>query len=214
MAAPLILAGLSLLPKIPAMWAAVAGLFGKKVPKSVEDAGSLAGDVIDAFRKGQLSPEAQVKLKELILKHEAEMARLAFEERKLLFEEEKLLHEDLSDVRDLEKESYKSEDQYVRRTRPMILRRLFAICTVYVFLAPAGVIIGHEVGLDAGTLAAAVSMLEWCAGWLFGTFSTAYLGYAAARTMDKKNPEFKNGSGILNKMVNRALKGGIKKGVI
>lgn len=211
MAAPLIMAGLSLLPKIPAMWDAVAGLFGKKVPKSVEGAGNLASEVMDAFRKGRLSPEAQIKLKELILQHEAEMAKLAFEEKKLEFEKEKLLHEDLSDVRDLEKESYKSEDQYVRRTRPMILRRLFGICTIYVFLAPAGVILGHEAGLDAETLKATVSMLEWCAGWLFGTFSTAYLGYAAARTVDKKNPEFKNGNGMLNKMVNMTLRGGTKR---
>lgn len=211
MAAPLLLAGLSLLPKIPAMWNAVAGLFGKKVPDSVEEAGSLAEEVMDTLTKGRLSPEAQVKLKEIILQHEEEMARLSFEEKKLAFEENKLIHEDLNDVRDLEKEAYKSEDAYVRRTRPMILRRLFGACMVYVFLVPVSIIVANKIGLDAASIADVTGLFKWCAGWLFGTFSTAYLGYAAARTVDKKNPDFKDQNGMLNKMIKTALEGKTKK---
>lgn len=217
MAVPLIMAGLSLLPKIPAMWNAVAGMFGKKVPKGVEEAGSLAGEVMDAFKKGQLSPESQIKLKELMMEHEGEMARLAFEEKKLDFEEKKLIHEDLNDIRDLEKESYKSEDQYVRRTRPKILRDLFTGCIAYAFYAPLCVIAitawsaAFPLTITASTVALVVGMIKWIGGWLFGTFSTAYIGYAAARTVDKKKPEFKNGNNMLNKAAKFMLEGGIKR---
>jgi len=36
--APLVVAGLSLLPKIPDMWNSIAGLFGRKIPETVEQA--------------------------------------------------------------------------------------------------------------------------------------------------------------------------------
>jgi len=211
MVAPLLLAGLSLLPKIPDMWAAVAGLFGKSIPKGVKEAGDLAGEVMDSLTKGQMSPEAQIKLKEIILQHEKEMAQLAFEEKKLVFEENRIIHEDLNDVRDLEKEAYKSDDSYISRTRPLILRGLFIICAFYIFTAPAVILTANIAGVDAVTLESVTSMMEWCASWLFGTFGTAYLGYAAVRTIDKGHPQFKEESGILNTIVKMGVGGKTKR---
>lgn len=216
MALPLIMAGLSLLPKIPDMWAAVAGLFGKKVPKGVEEAGNLASEVMGIFNKNQIAPETRVKLEEIMITHKEEMARIALEEKELEYKDKKLDYDDLMDIRDLEKESYKSEDPYVRQTRPKVLRRMFNLCCVYAFFAPACVIVlslivqtpqepGTTAAITATTVNTVVGMLEWIGGWLFSIFGTSYLGYAGARTADKKNPDFKNGSGILNKIVKKVI---------
>jgi len=205
MAVSLIMAGLSLLPKIPKMWDAVAGLFGKKVPSGVKEAGKLASDIMGDFKKDQISPEVQVKLKELMMEHEEEMAKLALEEKKLEFEGTKLEYGDVAGVRELEMASYKVDDEYVRRTRPMILRKLFYGCLTFAFVAPAAVVTMSLCSVAAATVASATGMVEWIGAWLFGTFSTAFLGYAAARSVDKKNPKFKEGTGLVNKSVKKIM---------
>lgn len=78
--APLIMAGLSLLPKIPKMWGAIAGLFGKKAPKSIQDAGELASIIMDDLTKDKIPPEIRVKLEEIVMSHEKEMAEIALKE--------------------------------------------------------------------------------------------------------------------------------------
>lgn len=87
MAAGLLLAGLSLLPKLPEIWGAVAGLFGKGVPDTVEAAGKLAGEVVGMLENGQATPEQQIQLKTLMYTHEE---RILEENRK---EQEMYLHD-------------------------------------------------------------------------------------------------------------------------
>lgn len=205
MALPLIMTGLSLLPKIPKMWNAVAGLFGKKAPKGVMEAGELASEVMNDLQRGKIPPEVQLRLEELCKEHEREMEKLALEEKKLKFEEKKLEYDDVAGVRELEMAAYASGDEYVAHTRPMILRKLFYSCIGFAFFAPTAVVVMSVAGVTAATVAAATSMIEWIGAWLLGTFSTAFLGYAAARTVDKKNPKFKEGTGILNKGVKRIM---------
>ena len=86
MAAPLILAGLSLLPKVPEIWGTVAGLFGKKVPDSVETAANLANDVFNAFKKDEVSPEVQVKLEQVMNQHKEKIAEIALEEKRIEYD--------------------------------------------------------------------------------------------------------------------------------
>ena len=199
MAAPLLLAGLSLLPKIPDMWKSVAGIFGKKVPESIEEAGELAGSVIDMFNEGKLSPEAKIELEKITNTHKETMAQLALEEKELDYK-------DLSDVRDLEKVAYQSGDEYVARTRPKILRELFRAVVIYCFYAPLCIIAATQAGIPPTTTIEIIALVKWVGGWLFGTFGTAYLGYAGARTIDKRNPAFKDSTGLINKATNFILK--------
>lgn len=81
--APLVMAGLALLPKIPEIWDAVAGLFGKKVPKSVEEAGKLAGEIIGGIEKGQIPIEQQIQLKSLFYAHEERIKELDLQEKQM-----------------------------------------------------------------------------------------------------------------------------------
>jgi len=195
--APLIMAGLSLLPKLPELWNGVAGLFGKKVPDSAETATNLAGEVINSLTKGNVSEETQKTLKAMMYAHEERIQELALEEQKLHFK-------NMSDQVDLEKASYQSEDQYVRRTRPMILRKLFYLCSAYAIGVPYCMLMTISLGGNAVS-PEVIGIIEWIGGWLFGTFSTAYLGYSAARSVVKKNPDFKNGQGIFNKVVKQIV---------
>lgn len=195
---PLIAAGLSLLPKIPSIWSSVAGLFGKKVPSSITEAGKLAGEVMGAFKKNEVPPEITAKLEEIMNEHKEEMAKIALEEHRLEFE-------NVAGMQRLEIESYKAGDEYVRRTRPMILRRLFYSCLVYAFFAPTLIVVGSIAGVDAALMVTCIGMVKWIGAWLFGTFGTAYLGYAGARSLDKRNPALKNGNNLLGKIVNTIL---------
>jgi len=199
--APLLLAGLSLLPKIPAIWASVAGLFGKKVPDSIEAAGKLAEELTAVVTSGNISPEAKVELEKIMASHEEEMAKIALEEKRLALEGTKLEYKDVQGVRDLEIAAYQTGDEYIARTRPKLLRDMWTAIRIFIFYVPLCVIAGHTIGLSASVLLAFIGVVEWIGGWLFGTFGAAYLGYSAARSVDKKNPNFKNGGGILNKVV-------------
>lgn len=206
MAIPLLLAGLSLLPKIPEMWNTVAGLFGKKVPQSVVEAGNLADDVINSLKKGEVPPEVQVQLEQEINRHKEKMAELALQEKEQKFETDRLMVQDLQSIRDLEKASYASTDKFVAQTRPKILRDMWKLCMIFCIYAPLCVIAGHSIGLSAVTLISFVDMIKWIGGFLFPTFAASYLGYTGARTIDKKNPDYKNGDGVLNKIINMTIK--------
>ena len=195
---PLIAAGLSLLPKVPSIWGSIAGLFGKKVPSGIEEAGKLAGEVMNAFKKDEVPPEIAAKLEEIMNEHKEEMAKIALEEHRLEFE-------NAAGMQNLEIESYKSEDEYVRRTRPKILRDLFSACVVYAVFAPTLIIVGSIAGIEAAVMLACIGVIKWIGGWLFGTFATAYLGYSGARSLDKRNPALKNGNNLLGKIVKTVL---------
>lgn len=196
--APLILTGLSLLPKIPEIWNSVAGLFGKKVPESVEAASKLASEVMGSLTKGSVSEEAMSSLQAMMNEHEETIMKLELEEKKLHFQ-------NMANHVDLEKESYKSDDEYVRRTRPMILRRLFYACVAYSLFTPYCLLMtislgGHQVSPDV------LGILQSIGSYMWGTFTAGYLGYSTARSVDKKNPEFKNGNGLLNKAVKLGMR--------
>jgi len=197
--APLVLAGLSLLPKIPEMWGAVAGLFGKNVPKSITEATKLATNVLDSFTKNEIPPAIQLSLEKEVNRHKEKIQEFALEEVKLTYQ-------NVHDMVELEKESYKTDDEYVRRTRPMILRKLFISCVGYSFYAPLVIIALSQGGIAEGTIIVLIDMVKYIGGWLFGTFSASYLGYAASRSVDKRNPGFKEGNGIMNKITKGFLK--------
>ena len=191
--AALVATGLSLLPKLPALWESVAGLFGKSTPKKVEEAADLAKNVLDTLQKGNISPTQQVELQKIFTEHEEEMARI-------LLEEKKLDYNDIANQRELNKIYIQSSDEYVRRTRPKILRRLFGLVAGYTVFAPALVFLSPLIkGLNIETL---ISILIPIGKYLFSLFCLSYLGYTVGRSVDKRNPALKEQSNLLGKVVN------------
>jgi len=190
------------------MWEGVAKIFGKEVPQAAKAAADLRDTIMGDMKTGKVPPEQIAELEKAIMQHEERMKELLLEEKKLEFESEKLEFEDAKGVRELEMAAYQVDDPYVRQTRPMILRKMFYICCIYAFYAPLSVIALHSLGFEKAQLKEIVNMVEWIGGWLFGTFGSAYLGYAAARSVDKKNPQLKNEGGVIGKITDTVLRKG------
>ena len=193
----LIAAGLSLLPKLPEIWDSVAKLFGKDTPKKVEEAADLANTIVEAFNKGNIPPQIQVELQKIFAEHEENMARIALDEKKLDYA-------DLANQRELNKIYIQSEDEYVRRTRPTILRRLFGLVCTYTIGAPTMLVLSSK--YTTMNIQILSNMLESIGQYLFGLFCLAYLGYTGARMMDKRNPNLKNSATHMIKAEHLMLK--------
>jgi len=199
---PIILTGLALLPKIPAMWSAISGLFKKKLPKNESEAIELSKEISDLYKKGNLDPLVQIQLEKIIKDHQAQMSMIALEKEKLFYGE-------LQGLRELEIAAYNSGDQYIARTRPGMLRKLFWLCVIYCGVAPL-LIIGTMIltniyKFDISLIESFISLIKWIGGFIFSTFTSGYLGYSAARTIDKKNPEFKEKDTVMGKVVKNFL---------
>ena len=194
---PLISLGLSLLPKLPAAWGAIAGLFGKKVPETITEAGNLAEEVLGSLKTGNLSPEVQIEMEKIFKSHEQVMANITLEERKIEMT-------GILGAQEVEKASYKSEDPFVRQTRPLILRRMCNTLIAYVFICLTALIImcyvdkftPDDITLVMGT------MKEYFL-YLGGVFSIAFTGYTVVRSQEKK-------AGVEN--ANGETNGGLLKG--
>ena len=178
MIAPLIGLGLSLLPKIPEIWSAVASLFGKKAPESVTEAGKLAEEVLSSISSKTVSPEATLELEKLFAAREQRLAELTLEEKKLEFT-------GILGAQEVEKASYQSEDEYVKRTRPAILRRLFSLIATYTFFAPSLIALCFYVNLPKEAISEIASMSSQAFLYLVGLFSIAFTGYNIVRTKEK-----------------------------
>ncbi len=177
---PLISLGLSLLPKLPAAWNAIAGLFGKKVPETVTEAGQLAEEVLGSLKAGTLSPEVQIEMEKIFKSHEQTMANIALEERKVEMT-------GILGAQQTERETSRSEDPFVRQTRPLILRRMCNTLIAYVFICLTSLIAmcyidkftPDDIALVMGT------MKEYFL-YLGGVFSIAFTGYNVVRSQEKK----------------------------
>lgn len=192
---PLLLSGLTALPQL---WDKVAGIFGKEAPQSVAQAGALAGEVQELLDSGTATPEQRLAVEQL-----ASQERQAIRDHH--YRMERLVVDDLASQRDAEKAAYASGDEYVARTRPQILREMWRTCQVFVLLAPLVILAARWLGIQGEAMTELVGVIQWVGGWLFGTFGAAFLGYSAARTVDKRNPQAVDGGGALGRAVRLGL---------
>jgi len=197
--APLLLAALPLISKIPALAQGIAGIFGKKIPETVNDAINLAGEVTGMIKKGQVPPEQMVMLEAKVMEHKEEIMKLQNERADI---ERQGREDEMNATIRLWGQEVQSKDIYVSRTRPMILRKLFYACIGYAFFATALVALMTYKKIPSTEI---ISLATWIGGTLFGTFSAAFLGYTAARTVDKKNPNTKNTNSATGKLLNMVL---------
>jgi len=196
----LITAGLQMLPKIPAMWDSIAGVFGKEVPTSVKQAGDLVNTIVGQFKDGQVPPEQKMALEMAMMEHEEEIERLKLERRKAEIEEAKHQRDTQVTLWGAEQQS---QSNYVRETRPKILRQMWYFIMFYGTFCPLILLNAGWLGLATVTIM--TGFMKSFGGWLLGTFGTAFVGYAVARTVDKKNPEAKDQDNVLGKALNLIL---------
>lgn len=174
----------------------IAGWFGIKSSDPQPD---------EIMKAMQADPEAASKLA---------MARLDFEKRQMeLLHDEKMKElDDRDKTRQAELDEFKtqmagitgaqgveiaeskSEDEYVRRTRPGILRRMFWLVAVFCFVAPGMVFLAAKGGMQDFQVDNLISMFTYIGGFLFSTFSIGYTGYAWSRMKEKLAETTGNGN--------------------
>ncbi len=176
---PIIGLGLSLLPKLPDLWASIASLFGAKVPDTVTAAGALADQLMTSIKKGTLSPEAQIELEKIFATKQQAMANL-------LLEEKKIEMTGILGAQQVEIASYKTEDEYVKRTRPKILRGLFYLMAVYLLMLPWVVVALNAFRIEDAETVLVMQGLKDAFLYICATFSIAYTGYNVVRMSEKK----------------------------
>lgn len=199
---PLVTAGLSVLPKLPEAWEAVAGLFGKRVPDSIKAAGELAGEIIGEIEKGKVSAEQQIQLKSLFYEHEQRIQELSLREKEMEYEHLQRQNEQFVKLWTADTQS---TNRFVAETRPLILRRFFWLCAIYSVVTPLSALGMVKLGLSSGDLGIYFGVLKWIGGWMFGTFTAGYLGYVAGRSIDKKSPHLKGQNDLLGKVLRGIL---------
>jgi len=200
--APLLAAGLSFLPQIPKMWGAVAGIFGKKPPATVEAAGKLAGEVADLVKGGQTTSEQDIMLqtaimenKEVILQKQNDRAEIERQGRQ----------DEMNATVQLMAQGINSQDPYVARTRPKILRDLFSSCVIYSITCIALIANMAIWGVKKDVLDQVIEIMKYFGAFQWGTFATAFVGYTTARTVDKKNPQIKEQGNMVGKLLKQIL---------
>jgi len=173
MALPALLAlGLSVLPKIPEIWSDIATLFGKEPPKAIEEAKKLADDITSSLAKDEVPPETRVKLEQIFADKEIRLAQIALEQSRLEYGE-------MSDQKDLQKVEAQSEDPYVRRTRPMILRRLFYLTASYYIGSAAA-------ALCLNPTTEVLNFIRELGYYIVMLFGAGFVGYTATRSIFDK----------------------------
>jgi len=190
---------LPLLTKIPDLAKGIAGIFGKKIPKTINDAMNLAGEVTGMLKEGQVSPEQMVMMESQVMSHKETIMKLQNDRSEI---ERQSRADQMDATVALWGQETQSKDMYVARTRPMILRRLFYSCIGYAVIVTLSVVALEAFSKETKEV---ISLAKWMGGSLFGTFSAAFLGYTTARTVDKKNPDFKNQAGMAAGLIKKLL---------
>lgn len=187
MALPL-LGLLPLIKYIPDGIKAVGKLFGKKEVEIAGDkAGNFIDEVADMVTQNKISAEDRVELEKVLLQHKERLQELELEKMKLEKEELEMKYKDVEGARQVIMTALQSKDEFVRQTRPKILRRMFWLIPCSLFGIPILVLIGFKSGLDAATMKPLVDYVQSVTHWYMGLFGTAFVGYTAARTIDKKS---------------------------
>ena len=197
----LIMSGLSVLPKIPEMWETVASIFGKDVPKSIQQAGELVNTIVSGIKSGEVPQEKQFELQIAIMQHEERVEEEKTKRREIELKE-------LQHQRDTQAALWATDQQsaslFVQETRPKILRQIWKFVMFYIVFAPI-LAIDALFLLPISQATLIIDLLGSLGTWVLGMFTTSYIGYSTARTFDKRNPELKNGNGVVAKALNLIL---------
>lgn len=195
--------GKGLLSLAPGGNAVVAGLelasgiaeaVGGDTGKKIADGARMVVEGLDEAGRQPVTPDMQLKLNEAADRHAERMAEIGLARERV----------DLADTeggRDLAKAEIASGDEYVRRTRPMLLRwygkGTFLLVAAAVALAFLSALTR---AVDKEEAAFIVDVLKWALPSLSGTFLLMYRAYAGKRTEEKLAEAGMQPEGVLDKL--------------
>lgn len=188
--------GKGLLAFVPGGGAVVAGLelagavaeaVGGETGKKINEGLNQVAEGLSEAGSNPLSPEQQAKLQEAGMKHKEQMAALDLE--------------DIQGGRDLAKTEIASQDEYVRHTRPELLRWYGKGSFILVFACVGVVFVSaFSSAVDKEEAAFIVDVLKWAFPTLSGTFLVMYRAYVGKRTAEKLAEHGVTPEGLLDKL--------------
>ena len=144
-------------------------------------------------------PEAAAKIKEVELNHKAQLERIRTDHKEQMREYQA---QDIQGGRELSAKELQSEDKYVRRTRPQVVRMTMWLMIVFVVLFAcilgALLFVPYEVPETNANLAS--EGLSYLAGVVFLAFATAFRSYTTRRSMDKMTAAGQMPEGLVDKI--------------
>ena len=144
-------------------------------------------------------PEAAAKIKKVELDHKAQLEQIRKDHKEQMREYQA---QDVQGARDFAAKELQSEDKYVRRTRPKIVRMTMWLMVAFVvlFAIILGVVLAlpHEIPQTNADLAS--QGLSYLAGVVFLAFATAFRSYTTRRSMDKMTAAGQMPEGLVDKI--------------
>lgn len=182
---------LPLLAQIPAAISGIASIFGWD---EAEDVAAKVDQVVRGVLPAPTSEQTE-KLAQLAAANKPELERLLNE--RLKNEQDFFVAMDKRSG-DYNKTALQSGDEYVRRTRPKILRDLFKVIAAQALLYP-GAVVALAYLVDTTVLKLAMTMFQEIFLYTSGIFTVGFTGYSALRTVDKQNGSGgeKGGAGLM-----------------
>jgi len=169
-----------------------AEVLGEAIPfPGADDAlGALADQLGTDKKPGAISdaldehPDAVAKVKEIELKYQTKLERIRKEHKEQMREYQA---QDAQGARDFAAKEMKSDDPYVRQTRPMVVRMAAWLVVLYVAGMFVGLCIISAVPFKIPETNADLvkSGIMYLSGLVFTTFGTAFRSYTTRRSMDK-----------------------------
>lgn len=171
---------LPLLGMLPTAISTIARIVGPRKGNKLKDAADAIAEFAGDVQEGRIPPDQMSELKQAMLQHEAEMARLEVEERK--------------DARDLIRQEGASDDPWIRRARPTFLWLIYLV--IFWNFIVLGTIEYWRTG--AALAQPPINFPDE----LYMLFGSAFLGYTGFRSWDKKNGGSDNGGrGLLKSLL-------------
>lgn len=171
---------------------AVGGATGAKIKTGIDQ---VREGLVEASTQAEhMKPEQRLALQRVQNNHEARLAELELQ--------------DIQGGRDLAKTEILSNDEYVRRTRPGLLR-LYGKAALWLIFGVVAIGFAatfmSEVSKDEAAFL--IEVIKWALASIMGTFLMMYRAYTGKRTAEKAMAMGIQPEGILDKLVK--LKGGV-----
>jgi hypothetical protein len=166
----------------------IADAVGGETGKKISDGAKLLTEGLDEAGQQPLSPEQQAKLQEAGMQHEEAMREFDLQ--------------DTQGGRDLAKAEIASSDEYVRRTRPRLLR-IYGYGTIGLVVASVVAAFVCVLWTDVGQDEAAflIGVLQWALPSIAGTFLLMFRVYTGKRTQEKLADAGMPQEGLLDKLI-------------
>jgi len=173
------LPGGTLIPTVLEGAAEIAGIIGGKTADKINTGLEAVAEGLTEVGNSTLTESQRVQLFELKASREVKLKEIALAELKLEYT-------DAATSKEVIKAALESGDEYVRRARPQMMKRMGYAAMGYAFFAPAILVYLSTQGATEASVTQISSLMTYVGAFLMTSFTTAFTGYTVARSRDKR----------------------------